>query len=149
MWQVANVLDNAGLNQSHVGIILTSDQNMFLLCRGQTFENGRSTIATVGTICAGKAVGISVDINVFEPHILAANLAHAIGHNLGFHHDSMEGKPGKLFYFKPSCCRAFHGFGQAKFPNGGLVLGSSQFSILPQLPQKTMLGLKGVKIDPQ
>jgi len=43
--------------------------------------------------------------------------------------------------------RAFHGFGQAKFPDGCLGLGSSQFSILPLLPQKTMLGLKGVKID--
>jgi len=32
--------------------------------------------------------------------------------------------------------RAFHRFGQAKFPDGGLVLGSSQFSILPQLPPK-------------
>jgi len=39
--------------------------------------------------------------------------------------------------------RAFHGFGQAKFPDGGLILGSRQFSILPQLPQKMMLGLKG------
>jgi len=36
--------------------------------------------------------------------------------------------------------RAFHRFGQAKFPDGGLDLGSSQFSILPQLPPKTMLG---------
>jgi len=43
--------------------------------------------------------------------------------------------------------RAFRRFGQAKFPDGGLVLGSSQFSILPQLPLKTMLGLKVVKID--
>ena len=45
----------------------------------------------MGTICAGKAVGISVDIDIFEPHILAANLAHAIGHNLGFRHDQ-EGR---------------------------------------------------------
>jgi hypothetical protein len=43
--------------------------------------------------------------------------------------------------------KAFHRFGQSKFPDGGLVLGSSQFLILPQLPQKTMLGLKVVKID--
>jgi len=43
--------------------------------------------------------------------------------------------------------RAFHGFGQAKFSNGGSVLSLSQFSILPQLPQKTMLASKGVKID--
>jgi len=42
---------------------------------------------------------------------------------------------------------AFHRFGQAKFPDGGSVLGSSQFSVLPQLPQKTMLSLKEVKID--
>jgi len=43
--------------------------------------------------------------------------------------------------------RAFHRFGQAKFPDGGSVLGSSQFSVLPQLPPKTMLSLKEVKID--
>jgi len=43
--------------------------------------------------------------------------------------------------------RAFHRFGQAKFPNDGSVLGSSQFSILSQLHLKTMLGLKVVKID--
>ncbi len=43
----------------------------------------------------------------------------------------------------------FYGFGQAKFPVGGLVLGSSQFSILPQLPAKIMLDWKVVKIDPK
>jgi len=32
--------------------------------------------------------------------------------------------------------KAFHGFWHAKFPDGGLVLGSSQFSRLPQLPPK-------------
>jgi hypothetical protein len=45
------------------------------------------------------------------------------------------------------CYRVFHGFGQAKLSDGGLILGSSQFPILPQLPQKTMLGLKEVKMD--
>jgi len=35
--------------------------------------------------------------------------------------------------------RAFHGFHQAKFPNGDLVLGFSQSSILPQLPPKILL----------
>jgi hypothetical protein len=43
--------------------------------------------------------------------------------------------------------RAFHGFGQAKFPNGGSVLGLSQFLKLPQLHLKMMLCLKVVKID--
>ncbi len=32
--------------------------------------------------------------------------------------------------------RVFHGFGQAKFPDCGLVLGSSQFTQLPKLPLK-------------
>jgi len=48
-----------------------------------------------------------------------------------------------LFY------RAFYGFVQAKFPDGGLVLSMSQFSILPQLPPKIMLDSKVVKIDLQ
>jgi len=43
--------------------------------------------------------------------------------------------------------RVFHGFGQAKFPDGGSVLGLSQFLKLPQLSLKMMLGLKVVKID--
>jgi len=43
--------------------------------------------------------------------------------------------------------RVYHGFGQAKFACGGSILGSSQFTLLPQLPQKMMLGLKVVKIN--
>jgi hypothetical protein len=45
--------------------------------------------------------------------------------------------------------RAVHGIGQAKFPDGGSVLGSSQFSILPQLPLKMMLDSNIVNIDPK
>jgi len=45
--------------------------------------------------------------------------------------------------------RAFHRIGQAKFLYDGSVLGSSQFSILPQLPPKMMLNSKVVKIDPK
>jgi len=45
------------------------------------------------------------------------------------------------------CYRAFNRFGQAKCPDGGSVLGSSQFSILSLLLLKTMLGLKVVKIN--
>ncbi len=39
------------------------------------------------------------------------------------------------------------GFWQAKFANGGSILGSSQFTLMHQLPLKTMLSLKVVKID--
>jgi hypothetical protein len=48
---------------------------------------------------------------------------------------------------KGNLYRVFHGFWQAKFPNSGLFLGSSQFSILPQLPPKILLDSKVVKID--
>jgi len=43
--------------------------------------------------------------------------------------------------------RAFHRFGQAKFPDGGSVLGLSQFSILTQPPLWIKLSLKVVKMD--
>ncbi len=43
----------------------------------------------------------------------------------------------------------FHGFEQAKFPDGGSVLGLSKFLILPQLPPKIRLNSKVVKIDPK
>jgi len=45
--------------------------------------------------------------------------------------------------------RVFHRFGQAEFPDNGSVLGSSQFSILPPLPQKIMLNSKVVKTNPK
>jgi len=32
--------------------------------------------------------------------------------------------------------RAIHRFGQTKFAYGGSILGSSQFTLLPLLPQK-------------
>jgi hypothetical protein len=43
----------------------------------------------------------------------------------------------------------FQGFSKAKSANGGSILSSSQFLILPQLPQKMKLASKAVKIDPQ
>jgi len=43
----------------------------------------------------------------------------------------------------------FNGFGQANFLKGGLVLGLSQFSILPQPPPKIMLNSEVVKIIPK
>jgi len=42
---------------------------------------------------------------------------------------------------------AFHRFGQAKFAYGSLILGSSQFLLLPQLPQKMTINLKVVRND--
>jgi hypothetical protein len=50
---------------------------------------------------------------------------------------------------RPLWYSLFHQFRQAKFANGGSILSSSQFSILPQLPQKMKLASKVVKIDPK
>jgi hypothetical protein len=52
-----------------------------------------------------------------------------------------------IFYRRRSAeiYRVFHGFGQAKSANGGSILGSSQFSELPQLLQKMELASIAVK----
>jgi hypothetical protein len=41
----------------------------------------------------------------------------------------------------------FHQFRKAKFAYGGLILSSSQFLLLPQLPLKMELASKVVKVD--
>jgi hypothetical protein len=53
----------------------------------------------------------------------------------------------KLPTVSVECYKAFRRFWQEKFPDGGSVLGSSKFSVLPQLPPKMMFGLKEVKIE--
>ena len=60
------------------------------------FLSGETTTASVSGICTRRSVGVSVDVNPFEPHILASNFAHAIGHNLGFAHDDRP--PGSGSY---------------------------------------------------
>ncbi len=59
---------------------------------------------------------------------------------------------GQVRYEKKSSsqlCRysVFQGFSKAKFANGGSILSSSQFSILPELAQKMKLASKVVKVD--
>jgi hypothetical protein len=52
----------------------------------------------------------------------------------------------KINLFQPSYS-VFQGFSKVKFANGGSILSSSQFSILPQLAQKMKLTSKVVEID--
>ncbi|KAK0079676.1 hypothetical protein PV326_008608, partial [Microctonus aethiopoides] len=57
------------------------------LLTGETFHGGESGMAVPETVCSPRSVGISVDLNTYEPHLLAGTMAHMIGHNIGMRHD--------------------------------------------------------------
>lgn len=54
---------------------------------GEYFAGGEAGMAIPGAACSAMSVGISVDINAYEPHVLAGSMAHMIGHNVGMSHD--------------------------------------------------------------
>ncbi|XP_043465764.1 disintegrin and metalloproteinase domain-containing protein 33 isoform X6 [Leptopilina heterotoma] len=70
------------------------------LLTGESFQGGESGMAVPNTICSPRSVGISVDLNAYEPHLLAGTMAHMIGHNIGMGHDDEKEK---------CVCRDWHG----------------------------------------
>jgi hypothetical protein len=59
----------------------------------------------------------------------------------------LERKKHNLYLVDYEGYSVFQGFSNAESANGGSILSSSQFSILPQLPQKIKLASKVVKVD--
>ncbi|XP_051167974.1 disintegrin and metalloproteinase domain-containing protein 33 isoform X2 [Leptopilina boulardi] len=89
-----------GFNDYNMRHMYTVSSDTTQLLTGETFEGGESGMAAQGTICSKRAIGISVDLNSYEPHVLAGTMAHMIGHNIGMGHDD-----GREECF----CRDWHG----------------------------------------
>ncbi|XP_039747129.1 disintegrin and metalloproteinase domain-containing protein 11 isoform X3 [Pararge aegeria] len=77
---------------------IEKDTTQFL--SGTSFPGDQAGISVPNTMCTPKSVGISVDSNPYEPHLLAGTMAHMIGHNIGMGHDD-----GRENCF----CRDWHG----------------------------------------
>ncbi|CAG0885167.1 unnamed protein product [Darwinula stevensoni] len=70
------------------------------LLTGLKFSMGDTGMSVPDSICTSRGAGISVDINIYEPHVTASTMAHMIGHNMGMTHDDN----------RENCkCKSWHG----------------------------------------
>uniref|UniRef100_A0A0K8T3Q2 Disintegrin and metalloproteinase domain-containing protein 11 n=1 Tax=Lygus hesperus TaxID=30085 RepID=A0A0K8T3Q2_LYGHE len=76
------------------------DKDTTQLLTGDNFKGGEAGISVPDVVCTPKSVGISVDVNPYELHLLAGTMAHMIGHNIGMSHDGGR---------EECVCRDWHG----------------------------------------
>ncbi|KAL9695020.1 hypothetical protein quinque_014305 [Culex quinquefasciatus] len=89
-----------GQNQAKIDGGQDINKDTTQLLTGETYAGGEAGMSVPETVCTPKAVGISVDINTYEPHLLAGTMAHMIGHNIGMGHDDNRDE---------CICRDWHG----------------------------------------
>ncbi|XP_060833898.1 disintegrin and metalloproteinase domain-containing protein unc-71 isoform X4 [Rhopalosiphum padi] len=96
--EISTALLNFNEYSSHALFNIGKDTAQLLT--GEYFVGGETGMAIHGTVCTAKSVGISVDVNAYEPHIIAGSMAHMIGHNVGMGHDDKR---------EECYCRDWHG----------------------------------------
>ncbi|VVC39377.1 Hypothetical protein CINCED_3A019380 [Cinara cedri] len=87
-------------NEYTKSVLFNIGKDTAQLLTGEYFSSGETGTAIHGSACSSTSVGISVDVNAYEPHVLAGSMAHMIGHNVGMGHDDN----------RENCtCRDWHG----------------------------------------
>lgn len=100
-------------------------------CSGEEFTSGEAGMSVPDTVCTAKSVGISVDVNPYELHLLAGTMAHMIGHNIGMGHDGGSKYHclfSCVFYLRIHCVLCFLGGRSKNFQKFGFSWCEKQLS---------------------
>ena len=68
------------------------DSALICLCSGARFKYRKTGMAVARQICNDNSYGVTVDSNVYEPHVTASTMAHVLGHVIGMGHDDRESR---------------------------------------------------------